>query len=251
MPRKKSTRRASWPRQSYAKRYTPKSVALRLDADLRAAFNGEPVSPEYEDFFRQQCKTNRGTLLRLYTANLGRKHKIKSGTHKSMIRKISGNTEKVFDHHAWVLDHFKKTIHFDISKDISAPPSGVTRYSIRDLPDDYVLSETELAYLTDHSFYECAEWLELRFKAIRLFGKKCRCCGVEAEPPHVDHIKPRSKHPVLALALRNVQILCRLCNVGKSNIDETDFRTPQDLEILAEELKRMEEANNVANKETA
>jgi len=62
---------------------------------------------------------------------------------------------------------------------------------------------------------------------------------------------PKALLSVLALALRNVQILCRLCNVGKSNIDETDFRTPQDLEILAEELKRMEEANNVANKETA
>jgi hypothetical protein len=53
------------------------------------------------------------------------------------------------------------------------------------------------------------------------------CCGArptEANPLHVDHIKPRSKFPHLALSLSNLQVLCRQCNLGKSNTDDTDWR---------------------------
>ena len=38
---------------------------------------------------------------------------------------------------------------------------------------------------------------------------------------HVDHVKPRSKFPELALDLSNLQVLCNLCNVAKSNVDMT------------------------------
>jgi 5-methylcytosine-specific restriction endonuclease McrA len=41
---------------------------------------------------------------------------------------------------------------------------------------------------------------------------------------HVDHIKPRSKYPALELAEDNLQVLCELCNIGKSNTNETDWR---------------------------
>ena len=41
---------------------------------------------------------------------------------------------------------------------------------------------------------------------------------------HVDHIKPRSKFPDLELEFDNLQILCKACNLGKSNKDQTDFR---------------------------
>lgn len=40
----------------------------------------------------------------------------------------------------------------------------------------------------------------------------------------MDHIKPRSKYPHLELVFNNLQILCKNCNQGKSNIDETDWR---------------------------
>ncbi len=43
-------------------------------------------------------------------------------------------------------------------------------------------------------------------------------------PLHVDHIKPRSKYPDLALDINNLQILCESCNLGKGAWDETDFR---------------------------
>lgn len=41
---------------------------------------------------------------------------------------------------------------------------------------------------------------------------------------HVDHIKPRSLFPDLALRLENLQVLCSQCNEAKSNIDTTDWR---------------------------
>lgn len=71
------------------------------------------------------------------------------------------------------------------------------------------------------------EWLRLRYQAFKLYGNKCQCCGVGPDKAvlHVDHIKPRSLFPELAKSLSNLQILCEACNLGKSNIDFTDWRT--------------------------
>jgi hypothetical protein len=75
-------------------------------------------------------------------------------------------------------------------------------------------------------FYRSQEWRKVRYEALKRYGRKCVCCG--AEPPyvvlHVDHIKPRSKHPELELDINNLQILCEDCNLGKSNTDEIDYR---------------------------
>jgi len=76
-------------------------------------------------------------------------------------------------------------------------------------------------------FYQTRQWKELRFIALRLSDGSCQLCGAKASDGvqiHVDHIKPRSKHPELELDLDNVQILCADCNYGKSNYDDTDFR---------------------------
>lgn len=75
-----------------------------------------------------------------------------------------------------------------------------------------------------NGFYESRQWQELRYKAIRTWGRKCMLCGAENCELHVDHIKPRSKFPDLSLSFDNLQILCRVCNFGKSNKDETDWR---------------------------
>lgn len=74
-------------------------------------------------------------------------------------------------------------------------------------------------------FYRSKEWRKVRYLAIRQHGKKCTCCGVViTDRVHVDHIKPRSKFPRLALCVTNLQVLCEDCNVGKGNWDETDWR---------------------------
>lgn len=72
-------------------------------------------------------------------------------------------------------------------------------------------------------FYSSLKWKKLRHKALEVYGNKCSCCGSVADL-QVDHIKPRSHYPELALELDNLQILCKLCNQGKSNLSEKKWR---------------------------
>ena len=74
------------------------------------------------------------------------------------------------------------------------------------------------------SFYESRPWQELRFKVLRKYGRRCMLCFAVDVEVHVDHIKPISKAPELKLEINNLQVLCRACNMGKSNKDSTDFR---------------------------
>ncbi len=84
-------------------------------------------------------------------------------------------------------------------------------------------------------FYKSREWLELRYRVIRKYEGNCMACGRNYRRDrvklHVDHIKPRSKHPHLELCFENLQILCAACNYGKSNKDETDWRPEDKSEI--------------------
>lgn len=76
-------------------------------------------------------------------------------------------------------------------------------------------------------FYVSDEWRRVRYEALKIHGGACQCCGAKAEkgkPLHVDHIKPRSKFPDLALDINNLQVLCADCNLGKSARDQTDWR---------------------------
>jgi len=79
-----------------------------------------------------------------------------------------------------------------------------------------------------NDFYRSREWLELRYRVLRVYKAKCMCCGRTPHEHgiivHVDHIKPRSKFPKLELEFDNMQILCAACNCGKSNLDQTDWR---------------------------
>lgn len=65
-----------------------------------------------------------------------------------------------------------------------------------------------------------------RFQVFQRDGWRCVSCGRNPdEHPiilHVDHITPRSKGG--ADALDNYQTLCDLCNLGKSNRDDTNIR---------------------------
>ena len=77
------------------------------------------------------------------------------------------------------------------------------------------------------AFYASQQWRSLRYKALKRGGGRCDLCGAvpsKDQPLHVDHIRPRSKFPALALELSNLQVLCKDCNLGKSNRDDTDWR---------------------------
>ncbi|MDX1558997.1 MAG: HNH endonuclease [Marinobacter sp.] len=97
---------------------------------------------------------------------------------------------------------------------------------------------------TRRDFYFSDTWRSLRYQAFLTYGRKCLCCGATPETGavlHVDHIKPRSTHPELSMDLDNLQILCADCNLGKSNVDDTDFR-PRKQELVwddgLEQMKR-------------
>lgn len=77
-------------------------------------------------------------------------------------------------------------------------------------------------------FFSTGPWKRVRYKALVKYGNRCQCCGASPRDGAVlqaDHIKPRSKYPELALSLDNLQVLCKDCNQGKSNVDETDWRS--------------------------
>lgn len=76
-------------------------------------------------------------------------------------------------------------------------------------------------------FYDSNEWMRLRYEVLRERGAQCECCGAtraDGVVIQVDHVKPRSLFPELALVKSNLQVLCRPCNLGKSNRDSTDWR---------------------------
>ena len=70
----------------------------------------------------------------------------------------------------------------------------------------------------------------VRYEVLKRANKRCELCGVQEGdegyedrlPLHIDHIVPRSKGG--SNEIDNLQVLCRACNLGKSNRDDTDFR---------------------------
>lgn len=89
-------------------------------------------------------------------------------------------------------------------------------------------------------FLNSPEWLDLRYRVLQKRGGVCELCGARGSannPIQCDHIKPRSKHPELALVETNIQVLCRHCNMGKSNKDDTAWRY-QPSRSLADNIAR-------------
>ncbi|OQX01521.1 MAG: hypothetical protein BWK80_59790 [Desulfobacteraceae bacterium IS3] len=65
----------------------------------------------------------------------------------------------------------------------------------------------------------------IRWQVFQRDKWKCVSCGRSAANDvilHVDHIVPRSKGG--KDELDNYQTLCHICNIGKSNKDETNIR---------------------------
>jgi hypothetical protein len=76
------------------------------------------------------------------------------------------------------------------------------------------------------NFYLSKKWLTLRREVFEKYGSVCSCCGATRQSGaqlEVDHIKSRSKYPELELVFSNLQILCKPCNLGKSNDSEKNW----------------------------
>ena len=96
-------------------------------------------------------------------------------------------------------------------------------------------------------FYSSKEWRTVRYQVIKKFGGCCMACGRSKKDHgiviHVDHIRPRSKHPELALCFENLQLLCEDCNLGKSNTDRTDWRPVNTDYEIACDLEMLKDSN--------
>lgn len=103
----------------------------------------------------------------------------------------------------------------------------------------------------DH-FLLSREWIAVRMIVLERDGGRCACCGRAANDGvriNVDHKKPRSRYPELALTASNLQVLCSECNQGKGNRFETDWLTRlaprQPTGTPAEEAERERQLNIV------
>lgn len=87
------------------------------------------------------------------------------------------------------------------------------------------------------------EWRKLRMVVLKKYGSRCQCCGAspaDGVRMHVDHIKPRRLFPELALTESNLQVLCEVCNHGKGNWDQTDWRDKSEpLVVTAEDIRAL------------
>lgn len=97
------------------------------------------------------------------------------------------------------------------------------------------------------SFYKTKEWLQLRYKALAKNGNTCQACGRSPKDKiiiHVDHIKPKSIFPELALSLENLQVLCEDCNLGKSNTNMEDWSNYSGQILSTKRLEKKEKQKN-------
>ncbi len=120
---------------------------------------------------------------------------------------------------------------------------GHKLHSFKHLPVDLeqttkvALNKSSKTKQAARDFYMSWEWKKARFETLKRYGAVCMLCGSEHRIV-VDHIKPRSKFPELALEFDNLQVLCNDCNMGKSNDDYTDFR-PRGDEYSISELEEL------------
>lgn len=90
----------------------------------------------------------------------------------------------------------------------------------------------------DSIYWKKTRWIRLkskfRYQVLEIYGLKCMCCGVVSSesPLEVDHIKPQSLFPKQEFDFDNTQILCKPCNMGKSNTSFTDFRSEKQKEDM-------------------
>ncbi len=91
-------------------------------------------------------------------------------------------------------------------------------------------AEVAVAWPSADAFYRSHPWRRARIDALeanreRYGALTCECCLTNATSQwHVDHIRPRSSHPELALDPANLQVLCADCNLGKGMRYATDWR---------------------------
>ena len=131
---------------------------------------------------------------------------------------LASSAPKIVDH-----DRCEWILKSGSTKPIThGPEFPKPEWSEKSHPDYQALK----AYLSSQD--GVTKWQQVRFEALRCSGGRCCLCGATAKSGvtlHVDHIKPKSRYPLLAFELSNLQVLCADCNLGKGNRSEDDFRS--------------------------
>jgi 5-methylcytosine-specific restriction endonuclease McrA len=90
-------------------------------------------------------------------------------------------------------------------------------------------------------FYASPEWRLLREQVLSERGRRCEKCRRAIRYDFdltVDHIKPRSKFPELALDKSNLQVLCRRCNCAKgATYDEPSMTRESKAKVLTANIE--------------
>jgi hypothetical protein len=74
--------------------------------------------------------------------------------------------------------------------------------------------EDKIRFILSDDFYRSTDWKKVRSRTLNEHENICVKCYSETDIT-VDHIKPRSLYPELALEYSNTQVLCRSCNSKK------------------------------------
>lgn len=99
-------------------------------------------------------------------------------------------------------------------------------FNFADIPQPNGYHEQRFFFISD-------QWIKLRYQTLTCYlannGNHCPKCFRQFGPwlpPQVDHIRPRSKFPELALEPSNLQVLCRECNMAKgADNDNLDLKS--------------------------
>ncbi len=122
----------------------------------------------------------------------------------------------------WLLAHGVRPDHIALKNPLDFSPYETKKVPTRTRAADRRASD---------DFLHSPEWRRLRMQVITTRGNRCECCGASPRDGvtviNVDHIKPRKLFPELALIESNLQVLCAVCNHGKGNWDQTDWRPTQ------------------------
>lgn len=113
-------------------------------------------------------------------------------------------------------------------------------------PKGYKQKSKKSEIINIETFYDSWAWKDLRYQALKKYGRRCMNCGQQPNKDnkviiHVDHIKPIRIYPELALDINNLQVLCGDCNQGKGYWDETDFREITKFSVSEESLSYLHE----------
>ena len=128
---------------------------------------------------------------------------------KALAREMYANPKKALPEFIKVTSGTLITTRRDSPK-----PAAIDAQWLRELRDERIANER---HRLPQNFYLSPQWEMLRRNTLRRYGLKCLRCGAENVVLQVDHIKPRSAYPRLALDPDKITCKCYACHATPGN----------------------------------